>query len=53
MEVRDHLHGPTILTLEKEGPRTHWIGDCAHSKAGLDVIAKRKIMHPLGIEHWS
>jgi len=41
MEVRNHLHTPATLP-----PGTHWIGGWVGSRAGLDVVVKRKIPSP-------
>jgi hypothetical protein len=40
MEVSGQLHGPAALPLEKEPPRTHWIGGWVGLRAGLDTVVK-------------
>jgi hypothetical protein len=37
---------PGRFTSREESPVTHWIGRCLGSRAGLDVVSKRKIPSP-------
>jgi hypothetical protein len=43
MDVSGQLHPPAALTSGKEPPGTHWIGGWVSSRAGLDMVSKRKI----------
>jgi hypothetical protein len=42
MEASDQLHAPAALSLGNI-PRTDWIGGWVDPRAGLDVVARRKI----------
>jgi hypothetical protein len=46
MEVSGQLHDPTTYTPRQRAPGNHWIGGWAGPRAGLDVVAKRKIPSP-------
>jgi hypothetical protein len=55
MEVNGQLHVPATL-LRGRNPRYHLDGGWAGPRAGMNVVAMRKIFHhcpPPGIEPWS
>jgi hypothetical protein len=43
MEMSSQLHSPAGLHPGKELPRTHWIGHCVGTRAGLDAVEKKII----------
>jgi hypothetical protein len=46
MEVNDQIHAPAALLTEKTN--THWIGGWVGPRAGLDAVANRKFLSPVG-----
>jgi hypothetical protein len=44
------LYAPATLTPGKE-PHTHWIGGWVGPGAGLDIVAKRKILQDLNMDY--
>jgi hypothetical protein len=42
MEMSDQLHAPAALPQGRD-LGTHWIGGWVGSRAGLDIVVKRKI----------
>jgi hypothetical protein len=46
MKVSGQPHAPAVLPLEKEPASNYWNGGWVGPRAGLDVVAKRKILSP-------
>jgi hypothetical protein len=52
MEESGQLHGLTALHPREKASVTHWIGDLAGPKAGLDSAEEKNLLSLTEIEPW-